>query len=104
MNYYSLKSYPIENIENSLKLSKIHSDAKNIKSINILDPTNLPPDMMHTLYYNNPYASNFHDLNNPYKLKPHIDYGPIYTPPYYSVRETGASNFDYNSFFGISKK
>jgi len=101
MNYFSFKTYPTENVENSKKLNKIHSEAKNIKSIEILDPTNIPPSLMHTHYYNNPYASNFHDLNNPYKLKPHIDYGPIYTPPYYNPTEMGHSNFDYKSFFNV---
>ena len=99
MNFHSWKTYPIENLENSLNLSKIHSKAKNIKTIDILDPSNLAPDMMHTHYYKNPYAANYHFKNNPYKLKPHIDYGPIYTTPYYSLKESGYSNINTADLF-----
>ena len=99
MNFYSLKTYPIQNLENSINLNKIHSNAKNIKSIENLNPSNLPPDMMHTHYYKNTYAADFHFKKNTYEPKPDIDYGPIYTTPYFSLKETGSSNIDASDFF-----
>ena len=36
--------------------------------------------------------------HNQYKMTPHIDYLPKYTPPYYAPQETGFGSFNYQSF------
>ena len=36
--------------------------------------------------------------HNNYKLTPHIDYLPKYTPPYYAPHETGFGSFNYQSY------
>ncbi len=45
--------------------------------------------MQNTIRDNNAFEDEFWRTHNPYKLTPHIDYLPRYTPPYYTPEETG---------------
>jgi hypothetical protein len=49
--------------------------------------------MMNTIKNNNAFENEFRRTHNPYKYTAHIDYKPIYTPPYYSPKETGFGSF-----------
>ena len=64
----------------------------------ILDPSNIPPDMMNTIRNNNAFENDFWKNHNQYKLTPHIDSKPKYTPPYYAPQETGYGSFSHKSF------
>jgi hypothetical protein len=48
--------------------------------------------------YNNAFEDEFWRTHNAYKLTPHIDYKPKYTPPYYAPQETGYGRFNYESY------
>ena len=80
------------------QLEKVRLDAVPKKKQWILDPSNLPPDMQNTIRDNNAFEDDFWKYHNKYKLTPHIDSIPKYTPPYYSPQETGYGSFNYESF------
>ena len=56
------------------ELEKIRLKAKPTKKALILDPSNLPPDMMNTIRDNNAFEDEFWRTHNKYKLTPHIDF------------------------------
>ena len=62
------------------ELEKIRLKAKPTKKNLILDPSNIPPDMMNTIRNNNAFEDEFWRTHNKYKLTPHIDSKPKYTP------------------------
>ena len=101
-------AYFKKDIVNSLKsfneLEKIRLQAKPKRKNLILDQSNLPPDIMNTIRNNNAYENEFWRTHNKYKLTPHIDYMPKYTPPYYSPRETGFGSFSYQSYLQNLKR
>ena len=47
---------------------------------------------------NNAFENEFWRTHNPYKLTPHIDSKPKYTPPYYAPQETGFGSFNYETY------
>ena len=86
------------------ELEKIRLKAKPTKKVLILDPSNIPPDMMNTIRNNNAFENEFWRTHNPYKFTPHIDYKPKYTPPYYAPQETGFGSFSYESYVNNLKR
>ena len=80
------------------RLEKIRLKAKPSKKVLILDPSNIPPDMMNTIRNNNAFENEFWRTHNQYKLTPHIDSKPKYTLPYYAPQETGYGSFNYESY------
>lgn len=80
------------------ELEKIRLKAKPTKKDLIIDPSNIPPDMMNTIRNNNAFEDEFWRTHNKYKLTPHIDSKPKYTPPYYAPHETGYGSFNYESY------
>ena len=80
------------------ELEKIRLSSKPTKKVLILDPSNIPPDMMNTIRNNNAFENDFWKNHNQYKTTPHIDSKPKYTPPYYAPEETGYGNFNHKSF------
>jgi hypothetical protein len=80
------------------ELEKVILNYKPTKKPFILDPSNIPPDMQNTIRNNNAYEDEFWKNHNKYKLTPHIDYIPKYTPGYYSPKETGFGSYNYNSY------
>ena len=101
-------AYFKKDIVNSLKsfneLEKIRLQAKPTRKNLILDQSNLPPDIMNTIRNNNAYENEFWRTHNKYKLTPHIDYMPKYTPPYYAPHETGFGSFSYQSYLQNLKR
>jgi hypothetical protein len=65
------------------------------------DPTFRTPHKDNNLIYFSPNSSLERHNDNKYKEIPHIDFLPIYTRPYYSVNETGWSNFRYEDIWRI---
>lgn len=63
------------------------------------DPTFRTPHKDNNLIYFSPNSSLERHNDNKYKEIPHIDFLPIYTRPYYSVNETGWSNFRYEDIW-----
>ena len=59
---------------------------------------------MNTIRNNNAFENEFWRTHNQYKLTPHIDSKPNYTPPYYAPQETGYGSFNYESFVQNLKK
>jgi hypothetical protein len=86
------------------ELEKVRLDYKPTKKVIILNQANNPPDMMNTIRNNNAYEDNFWKNHNNYKLTPHIDSKPIYTPPYYSPQETGYGSFNYSTYMQNLKR
>ena len=86
------------------ELEKVRLKAKPTKKVLILDPSNIPPDMMNTIRNNNAFENEFWRTHNPYKLTPHIDSKPKYTPPYYAPQETGYGSFNYESYLQNLKR
>jgi hypothetical protein len=80
------------------ELEKVRLNHKPTKKILILDQSNVSPDMMNTIRNNNAYEDNFYKHHNKYKLTPHIDFIPKYTPPYYAPQETGYVSYNYKSY------
>jgi hypothetical protein len=80
------------------ELEKVRLSSKPTKKVLILDQSNNSPDMMNTIRNNNAFEDNFWKNHNKYKLTPHIDSKPKYTPPYYAPQETGYGSFNYNSY------
>ena len=82
------------------ELEKVRLNHKPTKKILILDQSNVSPDMMNTIRNNNAYEDNFYKHHNKYKLTPHIDFIPKYTPPYYAPCETeyASGSFNYESY------
>ena len=81
----------IEYLQSVLKIPSVGARGK-IQS-------NLLPNMQNTLRYNiNAYEDDFWKNHNQYKLTPHIDFLPKYTPPYYAPQETGFGSFNYQSY------
>ena len=80
------------------ELEKVRLNAVPKKKQWILNQSNLPPDMQNTIRNNNAYEDDFWKNHNQYKLTPHIDSIPKYTPPYYSPKETGYGSFNYQSY------
>ena len=80
------------------ELEKIRLQAKPTKKVLILDPSNIPPDMMNTIRNNNAFEDEFWRTHNKYKFTPHIDSKPKYTPPYHAPHETGYGSFNYESY------
>jgi hypothetical protein len=85
------------------ELEKIRLNHKPTKKVLILDQSNNPPDMMNTIRNNNAYEDDFWKNHNKYKLTPHIDSKPKYTPPYYAPQETGYGSFNYQSYMNNLK-
>jgi hypothetical protein len=65
------------------------------------DPTFRTPHKDNNLIYFSPNSSLERHNDNKYKEIPHIDFLPIYTRPYYSVNETGWTNFRYEDMWRI---
>ena len=65
------------------------------------DPTFRTPHKDNNLIYFSPNSSLERHNDNKYKEIPHIDFLPIYTRPYYSVNETGWTNFRYEDIWRI---
>ena len=86
------------------ELEKIRLKAKPTKKNSILDPSNIPPNMMNTIRNNNAFEDEFWRTHNKYKLTPHIDFKPKYTPPYYAPQETGFGSFSYESYMKNLKR
>ncbi len=80
------------------ELEKVRLSSKPTKKVLILDQSNNSPDMMNTIRNNNAYEDDFYKNHNKYKLTPHIDSKPKYTPPYYAPQETGYGSFNHKSF------
>ena len=80
------------------ELEKLRLNHKPTKKVLILDQSNNPPDMMNTIRNNNAYEDNFYNHHNIYKLTPHIDFKPKYTPPYNASQETGYGSFNRESY------
>ena len=80
------------------KIENIRLKAKPTKKVLILDPSNIPPDMMNTIWNNNAFENKFWRTHNKYKLTPHIDSKPKHAPPYYAPQEAGYGSFNYQSF------
>ncbi len=87
-----------KNYEAFKELEKVRLNAVPHKKEWVLNQSNLLPDMQNTIRNNNAYEDDFWKYHNQYKLKPHIDFEPKYTPPYYSPKETGYGSFNYESF------
>jgi hypothetical protein len=85
------------------ELEKIRLNHKPTKKVLILDQSNNLPDMMNTIRNNNAYEDDFWKNHNKYKLTPHIDSKPKYTPPYYAPQETGYGSFNYQSYMNNLK-
>jgi hypothetical protein len=79
-------------------LEKVRRDGKPTKKVLVLDQSNIHPDMINTIRNNNAFEDNFWKNHNNYKLTPHIDFKPKYTPPYYAPHETGYGSFNYQSY------
>jgi len=88
----------VKNYDAFIELEKVRLNAVPQKKQWILNPSNLPPDMQNTIRNNNAYEDDFWKHHNQYKLTPHIDFIPKYTPPYYSPKETGYGSFSYESY------
>lgn len=88
----------VKNYDAFKELEKVRLNAVPQKKQWILNPSNLPPDMQNTIRNNNAYEDDFWKHHNQYKLTPHIDFIPKYTPPYYSPKETGYGSFNYESY------
>ena len=86
------------------ELEKIRLQAKPIKKVLILDQSNIPPNMMNTIRNNNAFEDEFWRTHNKYKLTPHIDSKPKYTPPYYAPHETGFGSVDYKTYLQNFKR
>ena len=80
------------------ELEKIRFSSKPQPKKWILDQSNNPPNMMNTIRNNNAFENDFWKNHNQYKLTPHIDSIPKYTPPYYAPEETGYGSFSHKSF------
>ena len=65
------------------------------------DPTFRTPHKDNNLFYLPPHSSLERHNDNMYKEIPHIDFLPIYTRPYYTVNETGWTNFRYEDIWRI---
>ena len=81
-----------------IELENIRLNSKQQPKKWILDQSNNSPDMMNTIRNNNAFEDDFWKNHNKYKLTPHIDSKPKYTPPYYAPQETGYGSFNYNSY------
>jgi len=96
--YLNNKKDIVKKYEAFVELEKVRLNAVPQKKQWILNPSNLPPDMQNTIRNNNAYEDDFWKHHNQYKLTPHIDFIPKYTPPYYSPKETGYGSFSYESY------
>ena len=94
----------VKSKESFNELEKVILNHKPTKKTLILDQSNIPPDMMNTIRNNNAFENEFWRTHNPYKLTPHIDYKPKYTPPYYAPQETGFGSFSYESYMKNLKR
>ena len=81
-----------------IELENIRLNSKPQPKKWILDQSNITPDMMNTIRNNNAYEDDFYKNHNKYKLTPHIDFKPKYTPPYYAPQETGYGSFNRESY------
>ena len=104
INTFSFKKDIVKSREAFNELEKVRLNSKPTKKTLILDQSNIPPDMMNTIRNNNAYENEFWRTHNPYKLTPHIDYKPKYTPPYYAPQETGFGSFSYESYMKNLKR
>ena len=99
MDSIRFKKDIVNSYEAFKELEKVRLNAVPKKKEWILDKSNLLPNMQNTLRYNkNAYEDDFWKNHNQYKLTPHIDFLPKYTPPYYSPKETGYGSFNYQSY------
>ena len=98
MDSFYFKKDIVKKYDAFKELENIRLDCKPQPKKLILNQSNNPPDMMNTIRNNNAYEDNFWKYHNQYKLTPHIDSKPKYTPPYYAPEETGYGSFNYNSY------
>ena len=80
------------------ELEKVRLNATQKKKEWILDQSNVLPGTINRPRDNNAFEDDFWKHHNQYKLTPHIDFIPKYTPPYYSPKETGYGSFNYQSY------
>ena len=80
--YLNNKKDIVKKYEAFVELEKVRLNAVPQKKQWILNPSNLPPDMQNTIRNNNAYEDDFWKHHNQYKLTPHKDFIPKYTPPY----------------------
>ena len=104
INSFSFKKDIVNSREAFNKLEKIRLEAKPTKKVLILDPSNIPPDMMNTIRNNNAFEDEFWRTHNPYKLTPHIDFKAKYTTPYHAPQETGYGSFNYSTYMQNLKR
>ena len=85
----------------SIEMEKMMNSKSPISIANKLtnDPTFKTPHKDNNLIYFSPNSSLERHNDNMYKEIPHKDFLPIYTRPYYTVNETGWSNFRYEDIF-----
>ena len=87
-----------------VELEKVRLNAVPKKKEWILNQSNLLPDMQNTIRNNNAFEDDFWKHHNKYKLTPHIDSLPKYTPPYYSPKETGYGSYNSESYIQNLKR
>jgi hypothetical protein len=87
-----------------IELEKVRLNAVPKKKEWLLNRSNLLPDMQNTIRNNNAFEDDFWKNHNKYKLTPHIDSIPKYTPPYYSPKETFSGSFNYQSYIENLKR
>jgi hypothetical protein len=105
MDSIRFKKDIVNSYEAFKELEKVRLNAVPKKKEWILNQSNLLPDMQNTLRYNNnAFEDDFWKNHNQYKLTPHIDYLPKYTPPYYSPKETGYGSFNSETFLKNLKR
>ena len=95
MDSIRFKKDIVNSYEAFKKLEKVRLNAVPKKKEQILDQSILLPDLQNTLRYKNAYEDDFWKNHNQYKLTPHIDNLPKYTPPYYAPQESGYVSFNY---------
>ena len=98
INSASFKKDLVKTSQAFNELEKIRLNHVPTKKKWILDQSNNPPSMANIIRDNNAFEDEFWRTHNPYKLTPHIDYLPKYTPPYYAPEETGFGSFNYETY------
>jgi len=105
MDSIRFKKDIVNSYEAFKELEKVRLNAVPKKKEWILNQSNLLPDMQNILRYNNnAFEDDFWKNHNQYKLTPHIDYLPKYTPPYYSPKVTGYGSFNSETFLKNLKR
>ena len=104
MDSVSFKKDIVNSYKAFKELEKVRLNTVPKKKEWILNQSNLLPDMQNTIRNNNAFEDDFWKNHNNYKLTPHIDYLPKYTPPYYAPQETGYGSFNYQSYMEKLKR